>query len=203
MLTALSTGVLAVSLATAAAVPPGSAVPPPGDAVVRGTAFEGSGCPKDLTTLSESPDGHAVTLGFSVFQLLVSGAGVKSLDCTLTARITPPAGYRAALAGSTVRGTARLTAGAAADVRVTFRTAGSPIVVRSEHLVTGPVDDYWDHNPAVADGSLVYGGCGEPRDVTIKTELTALPGGPGRSAYAAVDTVDLGTNQFAWERCAG
>jgi hypothetical protein len=202
-------GAAMLSLAATTALTPttqAQTTPPPGESIAV-LGYEGSGCAPDMTVVSDSGDHTADTVMYADYTLLAGVGGDApdvSKSCTITVRVSPPPGFTAAIAQLDQRGAADLPAGATASALVSYQSEGSSTVTRADYALTGPHEDWWQSSHEVAEADQVFGACGQPQVITVKTELRVSMGmsDPESRADASIDSTDFATNYFNWKECA-
>ncbi len=197
-------GLLLPAPAVPPAVPP--AAPPAQPATIEAVTVKGSGCRKETTAVGMSPDNAAFTLTYSAF-VATAGAGTKPDDrskkCSITVRITAPAGVTFAIAAVDHRGFAHLEAGAAALHRTRYHVTGEGAPSWVEHPMRGFLDDYWqvtDPSP----GAPGFGPCGRDRKLDINTEVRVSADDAAAPSMVALDSTDgsvTSTYRLVWKAC--
>jgi hypothetical protein len=127
------------------------------------------------------------------------GALSATRDCTIFVSVTPPAGYTSAVELIDQRGSASLPAGAAGEVSVSYLSANSA-EIRADERLRSPSDDTWHTAHRVPASRQVFGACGQPHFVVVKTKLRVTAPAPV-AADATVYSTDVSTNNLTWKRC--
>jgi hypothetical protein len=205
VITAIGTGALALTLATSTMLTGAPPATPPG-AVLEVLDFRGSGCAKEDTLVAQSPDKEAVTVTYANFIAMAGteGEGTEaSRYCGFTLKLTPPAGYAAAIANVDERGFARLDNGATASVQVRYMPEGATGMVRADEKLSSPTDDSWQTAHPILDKDLTFSKCGKPQMIGVVTKLTVGVGTahPDTNPFAAIASTDFATNHFVWRKC--
>ncbi|BBH71563.1 hypothetical protein ACTI_82480 [Actinoplanes sp. OR16] len=204
MLTALATGVMAVSSLTWTVAPP-----PADEMVIDVVTAMGSGCPKGSAEVTVSPDNKAFTVSYSKFLAQV-GPEAKALDfrknCQLQLDVLVPSGYTYAVAGADYRGYASLQEGVTASETAFYYFQGEQHTTKIKHEFQGYLEEEWqrsDHVELTAESFLP---CGDKRYLNVNTELKVNGANADKQVtnWITMDSTDASLEtvyHVEWKKC--
>ena len=181
---------------------------PPADRVtIDKVKVNGTGCRSDTVAVGVSLDKTAFTVIYSDY-LAQAGLGSKNKDerrtCSITVRLTVPAGVSYAISSVDYRGFAHLEPGGSATLSGRYHFQGSGAPSYSVHPFGSGLDDDWLVTDAVGSGP-VYSPCGKDSKVDIDTELRAVADrADAPTSYITMDATDsavLSTYHLSYRTC--
>jgi hypothetical protein len=204
----VNTALVSALLMSAMAVSPAPATgTTAGRVTVDKVKVNGTGCRSDTVAVAVSPDQEAFTVIYSSY-LAQAGAGSKNKDerrtCSITVRLTVPAGVSYAIPTVDYRGFAHLEPGGSATLSGRYHFQGSGAPSYTVHSFGSGLDDSWQVTDAVGS-SPVYSPCGKDSKVDIDTELRALADrADAPTSYITMDATDgavVSTYHLVYRSC--
>jgi hypothetical protein len=185
--------------------------PPTGTLGFELVVTNGHGCPPGSIDWYLSPDNTAFVLNYRA-HLASAGAGALPTDarmnCQAAVNLTAPPGYTYAISSVDYAGTAHIAAGATANARANYYSAGMPTGAYPSKRYPGPFDGTWGWTETVQPEAMVYYPCGEARMININTEVRVSIGtsDPAAASWISFNGTEGGVStryHLTWVACPG
>jgi hypothetical protein len=185
-------------------------LPPAGAIAITGFSYTGLGCTPGSVAQNLSPDGQALTLIFSQYQVEGGLTGpthqqVVQRGCELTLAVRVPAGWQFSISSVVFRGFAWLDQGTRGVHNATFRYAASPLdnfLALGQATFTGPYDDAYESVNNIRYDALGWSPCTATDGQVLKIRSTIQVN--GRHGLIGVDSQDVAVAErygLSYRRC--
>ena len=184
--------------------------PSPGAIAIAGFSYAGPGCAQGTVAQNLSPDGQALTLIFSQYQVEGGLTGpthqqVAQRGCELTLAMRVPAGWQFSIDSVVFRGFASLEQGTRGVHNATFRYAASPLdtfLELAQATFQGPYDDSYESVNKIRYDALGWSPCTATDGQVLK--IRSMIQVNGRHGLIGVDSQDVAVAErygLSYRRC--
>lgn len=183
--------------------PPGNGPLPASGVTIRSVQAFGSGCPAGTAHAVVAPDGQNFTVEFDGFAL-TPGQRTSAPYCGITIDAVAPNGKAYAIESYTIRGSAELPAGVAAEIsgEPRFPTVSGSLESIQYTKLSGPSTGAIAFEQKLEAGDLQFSECGRQLNAQLGVRATFVRDASGAAVQTGSVTIgEVGPFKFATRDC--
>ncbi len=177
----------------------------PGNVQVGTPSYSGTGCPAGSVNATISPDGLALSILFSSYQVNVGGSSpsFSRKSCGINIPVTVPPGYQMMISRVDYRGYAQLPQGSTGSFDIRYAFTGMPGLGFQQTFKGAQDGDFTLNNIPDGDRSA-WTPCGTTSVLQTTTNLALQANMQNQQSMLVIDSADMNSGliyQLRWRSC--